>query len=128
MAAKLGADPDELAGELLRAIAQDLADGKSPEKVTEGLTKGGLSREQAAKLVDVVVQARQRHENSAEGRAQKRSHAVSRMLQGALWGGGGAMVTFLSMGSGGGRVFFGAVIYGGYLFLSGLVLWGGNLA
>ena len=128
MAAKLGEDPDELIAGLVRQIAQDLANGESAQKVTEGLTKGGLSRDQAAKLVDVVVQARHRHENSAEGRAQKRSQGVTRMTQGACWGAGGVAVTLMSMGSGGGRVFFGAVIYGVYLFLSGLVLWGGNTA
>jgi len=128
MAATLGKDPDELSAELIRAIAQDLADGRSPDELKAALAKRGLEGDPAAKLVDSVVQARSRLENSAEGRAEKRSHAASRMFKGALWGVGGVMVTLMSLGSGGGRIFFGAAIYGAYLFLSGLVLWGGNAA
>lgn len=129
MAEEPGTEADAAVAELVRAIAQDLANGQAPEAVADGLARtGGISRDQARRLVEAVVQARERHENSAAGRAQKRSQGQTKMLQGTLFALGGVGLTVASFGSGSGRLFYGAVLYGAYQFITGLVLWGGNTA
>ncbi len=96
---------------VLNGIAGELARGKRPAQVIDGLAAAGMDKGDAIKLVFKVEEL--------VGEA-KRKQARKKMITGALWCGGGCLVTIFTYaaasrsGGGGYVVAWGAIIFGAW--------------
>lgn len=91
--------------------------GLTNEKPTFQIQCSSFSQNQAQVVNQTIEEKR--------GGKSKKEKAKNDMIYGALWCGGGILVTAItySAASGGGRYFaaYGAIIYGGYQFIRGLI-------
>lgn len=131
MSEKLSAEEQEAIDQLSEAIAKELAEGKSEEKIAKELIKQGWPEESATAFVGNVKQAIEQYieqyKESPEGRQIMASKYKRHMLYGFLWAAGGTVVTVAtySAASGGGFYFvaWGAILFGIIDFLRGLYGW-----
>jgi hypothetical protein len=103
--------PDAQAQAVVNGIANELARGKRPAAVIDGLAAAGMDKGEAIKLVYKVEEM--------VGDA-KRKQVRKKMIAGALWCGGGCLVTIFTYaaasrsGGGGYVVAWGAIIFGAW--------------
>ena len=103
--------PDAQAQAMVNGIANELAQGRKPATVIDRLATAGMDKGDAIKLVYKVEEM--------VGEA-KRKHARKKMITGALWCGGGCLVTIFTYaaasrsGGGGYVVAWGAIIFGAW--------------
>ncbi len=101
---------------ILQGIARDLNNGHRFASITDRLVAAGMEKDQAWKVVKQV--------DDALGEA-KRAKAKKDILHGALWCGGGCIVTILTYaaasrnGGGGYMVAWGAIIFGAIQMIRG---------
>jgi fructosamine-3-kinase len=101
---------------ILQGIARDLHNGHRFASITDRLVAAGMEKDQAWKVVKQV--------DDALGEA-KRAKAKKDILHGALWCGGGCIVTILTYaaasrnGGGGYMVAWGAIIFGAIQMIRG---------
>ncbi len=99
----------ELAEKLYSFAAEQLHSGRPASEVEQSLIRTGLSTAEAAVIVAALVRVRQD--------AGRRN-----MLHGALWCGGGLLVTLVSFQAGNGSfvLAWGAILFGAIQFFRGL--------
>lgn len=113
------AKPSEKAGLLVRGEPLDtdylhtqshlllFVKGKRPQQVVRALVEEGVEPDLAREVVMYQVQ---------QFNEQRKRQGRKDALQGLLWFGGGAVLTYLDVGF----IFWGAVVYGGWGVISGL--------
>lgn len=112
--------------ELTKAIASELAEGKSQDSIAKELVKNNWPETKAKEFVAHIANALEQYKQSPEGRSQLASAYAKHMIYGFLWAAGGIIVTAVSYSavaeSGGTYVVaWGAVVFGAIEFLIGLV-------
>jgi hypothetical protein len=101
---------------LLGSISRDLDRGVRPNTLIDRLTNAGMDKGQAIKLVYGMEEA---------VTTAKQKRARKDIIQGAIWCGGGCLVTIFtyaaaSRGGGGGYVVaWGAILFGGWQMIRG---------
>lgn len=109
-------NPDQVAEAAYGLAAQEMINGRADAEIEAMLVEKGLSMDDAA---GVVANLRYHRDEAVRKAGQKN------MLFGALWAGGGLLVTILTMqaAQGGGTyvVAWGAVIFGAIQFIQGVV-------
>jgi hypothetical protein len=112
---------------LSEAVANDLAEGKSKNKIVRGLVKQGWLRESAVQFIDRVEQAIEEYKKSPEGQRVMAEKYKRHMLYGILWAVGGIAVTVITYNAAnpGGTyiIAWGAILFGIIDFLRGLIGW-----
>ena len=116
--------------QVFEAVADDLAEGKSKEKIVKGLVKQDWPEASAVQFVNNVEQEMNRIKESPEGRKMLTQKYARHMGYGLLWAIGGTVVTAVTYSAAasspsGGTYFvaYGAIIYGVIDFFRGLFGW-----
>ena len=127
MSEELTPEEQKAIEELSEAVASELGEGKSREKIVKELVKQDWPEESAIEFVNNIEQAITEYKDSPEGREVLARKYARHMLYGILWFVGGTIVTVVTYeaASGGGTYFiaWGAILFGIIDFFRGLFGW-----
>lgn len=120
-------DVDEIVERYQIYVAKNLAEGVDKHTIIAALVGEGWPEGVAEQLVDQTQLALKEYTQSPEVKAERAGKYVKHILFGALWAGGGAVVTLAtySAAEGGGTyiIAWGAIGFGALEFLYGLFGW-----
>jgi hypothetical protein len=130
MSEELTKKEEEALQQLFQAVASELSEGKSKEKIVKELVKQDWPEDSAVQFVNNVEEEMNRYKESPEGRQILAQKYARHMGYGLLWAVGGTVVTAVtysaaaSSPSGGTYVVaWGAILYGVIDFFRGLFGW-----
>ena len=127
MSEELTPEEQKAMDELSEAVASELAEGKSKEKIVKELVKQDWPEDSAIQFVNNIEQAISEYKDSPEGRNVLAGKYARHMVYGILWAVGGTIVTVATYeaASGGGTYFvaWGAILFGIFDFFKGFFGW-----
>jgi len=124
---QLTPDEEKAVAEVAKAVAGELAEGKSKDRIVRDLVKAGWEVGPATSFVEAIEESMEEARQTPDGRRAMAAAYARHMVYGALWATGGTVATvwtYAAAASGGTYfVAWGAILWGVIDFFRGLGGW-----